>query len=262
MFKKARNATKELLQTLLKTVIGFFFGLCKIEDHLVIHSFDKSPVVVDLGTGTGEFPDGLLRERRFAKLFASAKFILVEPDPSLVQELTRKFEYRQNFGIVEAAVGNEKKDNAKFYLRKGGGNSLYHSLVGDNYQNETNVRVVTLEDLFSLFNLRKIDLLKVDIEGAEWDLFENFSKCDFERIYQISVEFHDFLNPSLRERTERSIRLLQEFGYHLIRRGSDYAYGTPYFDCLFYNSKRLKWTIGARLLRYVPSYLSKWIWVQ
>ena len=70
------------------------------------------------------------------------------------------------------------------------------------------VKLVTLEDIFSLYRIEKIDLLKVDIEGEEWNLFESFSKHDFVRIKQISVEFHDLLDPALREKSERCIKLL------------------------------------------------------
>jgi FkbM family methyltransferase len=150
--------------------------------------------------------------------------------------------------ILEAAVGNKTISNRKFYLSKNWHeNSLHRSLIVEKVgQSEITVRMVTLEDIFSLYHLEKIDLLKVDIEGEEWNLFEKFSKHDFERIYQISVEFHDFLDPSLRRRTERSIKILKELGYSFIYAGTGYMYGTPFFNCLFYNKKRLDWTTLAK----------------
>jgi FkbM family methyltransferase len=219
----------------IRKIIEAAFGIYALEDHFMINGFEKFPVVVDLGAGNGEFP------KRILEKYPSSRIILVEPDPSLFRELTKKFEKQDNVEILEAAVGNEENNYGKFYLSKNlVGNSLHKSLIAEkDIQGDITVRIVTLEDIFSLFHLEKIDLLKVDIEGEEWNVFENFSKHDFERIQQISVEFHDFLDPSMRERSERCIKLLKEFGYTFIHRGTKYMYGTPYYNCLFYDRKRL-----------------------
>lgn len=38
---------------------------------------------------------------------------------------------------------------------------------------------------------RKIDILKVDIEGSEWDAFTNiFHQCDYENFNQLIIELH------------------------------------------------------------------------
>jgi FkbM family methyltransferase len=238
-------------KTLMKKMIEGFFGICSLDDHFIVNSFGKFPVVVDLGAGKGEFPDRILRK------FPYSRIILVEPDPSQVQEPIKRFKNQNNIKVLDAAVGNGTINNGKFYLSKRcQGNSLYKSLVGEkDYLSEITVRIVTLEDVFSLFRLEKIDLLKVDIEGEEWDVLEKFSKRDFERIYQISVEFHDFLDPSLRERSERCVKLLREYGYTFVHKGTKYMYGTPYYSCLFYDRKRVKWTSGAKWLN-IPKQLS------
>lgn len=160
MIKKAKILIKKILEA--------FFGIYNLDDHFfIINSFDKSPVIVDLGAGKGEFPDSILKK------CPCCRIILVEPDPSLVQELTKKFENQNNVEVLDVAVGNKTTNNGKFYLSKNWQqNSLYKSLIGEkNYQSEITVRMVTLKDIFSLFHLEKIDLLKVDIEGEEWGCF-------------------------------------------------------------------------------------------
>ncbi len=211
-------------------------GIHDLDEHYIIDGFENSPVVVDLGAGKGEFPERILEK------YPSSRIILVEPDPALIRELTKKFEKQENVEILEgAAVGNEENNYRKFYLNKNyGTNSLHKSLFPEkDIQSEISVRMVTLEDIFSLFHLEKIDLLKIDIEGEEWNILENFSKHDFERIQQISVEFHDFMDPSLRQRSERCIKLLKDLGYSFIHRGIRYMRGSPYYNCLFYDRKRL-----------------------
>jgi FkbM family methyltransferase len=62
-----------------------------------------------------------------------------------------------------------------------------------------------------------IDLLKLDIEGFEYDVLEN---CLAERvpIRQICVEFHDFFPGIGRAKTQKMIRTLVTHGYDLIHR--------------------------------------------
>jgi FkbM family methyltransferase len=235
----------------VRKIIEAFFGIVNVQGHFVVNSFGASPVIVDLGAGGGEFSKEMLRKCPHCRIF------MVEPDPSSAQELTRKFKDQKNVEILEAAVGGKTIDNCKFYLSKNWQeNSLHKSLVKEKEdQKEIMVRMVTLEDVFSLLNLETINLLKVDIEGAEWDIVQNLSKNDFEKIHQISIEFHDFLDPSLREKSERCIESLKEFGYSFIHKGTKYMYGTPYYNCLFYNKRKLKWTTGAKWLA-VPRQLS------
>ncbi len=247
------SLTKKKALRCLAELIGYFFGIYNLDEHLLVNNFGKSSVIVDLGAGKGEFPEWILRE--FPYEYPTCRIILVEPNPALIQELTKKFESQKQVEILEAAVGNKITDNAKFYLSKSFETNSLNRLLDVDKVGEITVRVVTLRDILSQFYLDKIDLLKIDVEGAEWDIFENFSKHDFERISQISVEFHDFLNPSLRRRTERSIARLKGFGYSLVYAGTNYKYGTPYYNCLFYDRKRLKYTTGAKWLR-LPKQLS------
>ena len=214
----------------INNIVDAALGIYDLAGFIMINSFCNLGVVVDLGAGKGEFSERLLEKS------PSSRIILVEPDPSLFRELEKKFETQDNIEVFEAAIGNEENKNRKFYLNKNWmGNSLYESLIPKkDIQGEIIIRTVTLKSIFSLFHIEKIDLLKVNIEGGEWELFENFSMNDFNRIEQIVVQFHDFLDPSQR-RGERCVKLLKEFGYTFVQRGTN-----PYSNCLFYDRKRLK----------------------
>jgi len=62
-----------------------------------------------------------------------------------------------------------------------------------------------------------IDLLKIDIEGFEYEVLEG---CLAEQlsIKQLCVEFHDFFPEISRAKTTNMIRALQSRGFHLIHR--------------------------------------------
>ena len=77
-------------------------------------------------------------------------------------------------------------------------------------------------------------MLKVDIEGAEWELLESLDESMLNRIDQISVEFHDFIDPTKKNRTQEVVERLKSFGYKTIISGAPWFYGTEHFDCTFY----------------------------
>jgi FkbM family methyltransferase len=62
-----------------------------------------------------------------------------------------------------------------------------------------------------------IDLLKIDIEGFEYEVLESCLKEDIP-IKQICVEFHDFFSDIPKAKTKAAIRALQSHGFDLIHR--------------------------------------------
>jgi len=78
------------------------------------------------------------------------------------------------------------------------------------------VRSVTLREIPHLIDHEKIDLIKLDIEGAEYDLFENVTIEDLKAYSQIYIEFHhnSVKSRSLRD-TEKVIRILRENNFNV-----------------------------------------------
>ena len=74
----------------------------------------------------------------------------------------------------------------------------------------------TLEQLIHELELEKIDLLKVDIEGAEIDMFDSASDATLKKISQITVEFHDFMNPGQHEDVRRQIHRFENLGFDCV----------------------------------------------
>lgn len=205
-------------------------------NHTFIDVFDESSIIVDLGAHIGQF------SKFFSEKFPYSKIILVEANPNLVKDIELNLKNKKNIEIINAAIGNDSKEYIEFYLSEDFECSSLNKNFRDKFgvnkkQNKVEVKMITLNDLLSTFNLKRIDLLKIDIEGAEWDILENFSKENYERIQQISVEFHDFIDPSLRKRTKKCIKRLKGLGYFLIHKKGKFMYGTPYKDCLFFKNE-------------------------
>jgi hypothetical protein len=52
----------------------------------------------------------------------------------------------------------------------------------------------TLSSIIESENIQKIDLLKIDCEGAEWDVLTGIKEADWLRIKSIVIEVHDTEN--------------------------------------------------------------------
>lgn len=81
--------------------------------------------------------------------------------------------------------------------------------------------VLTWLDFKTKYNIGPISILKINIEGSEWDLIESFTSEDLYDIDQICVSFHDFLDElkHLHYRTSSCIIKLLENNYHVIDLG-------------------------------------------
>jgi hypothetical protein len=76
--------------------------------------------------------------------------------------------------------------------------------------------VLSWKDFKQKFSINSISILKINIEGSEWDLIDSFDDEDFCEIDQICVSFHDWL-PHFKEngifRTYNSVNKIISKGY-------------------------------------------------
>jgi nonribosomal peptide synthetase DhbF len=49
----------------------------------------------------------------------------------------------------------------------------------------------TISEVIAEYQLPRIDLLKIDCEGAEWEVLRGIAAADWPKIQQVVVEVHD-----------------------------------------------------------------------
>jgi FkbM family methyltransferase len=81
---------------------------------------------------------------------------------------------------------------------------------GDSYE------MFSWKTFCNKFNIDKVSILKINIEGSEYSFLDSLDETDFSKINQIVVSFHDWLNPEYKELTKQSIELLKKYGYTVI----------------------------------------------
>jgi len=196
--------------------------------------------VVDLGMNKGDFARTI--NRRYGCSVAG-----VEANPVLAATTA----YLGGGITCKNAAMAARDGSVKFSIDKE--NSEASTIVADSTPLAESVIVVpsiSLSTFFSEIDAKQIDLLKIDIEGAELDIIETTPVDMFRRCTQISIEFHSFRYPSDSARVEKAIMLLAEHGFYYV------DFSTERTDVLFLNSRVIDVPAAAKALLVFQKYQS------
>ena len=147
----------------------------------------KSPeIIVDAGANIG------LSAIYFAKKYPKSKILAIEPEINnfnLLKENTAKY---KNIVPIQAALWNK---NTKISIANPEGSSCAFITKEDKNSKKSNkVQAITVDKIIKDYKLKQIDILKIDIEGAEKEVFEDTSKW-INKVNCIAAELHDRFKP-------------------------------------------------------------------
>lgn len=139
------------------------------------------PILVDLGANIG------LTSIWLTKHYHCESIIAVEPVPANAELIRRNFSTNGIEGtVIEAAVGPED-GSARFEVASSS-NSGHLSLSGDK------VTTISMSSVLSLLPAGSVvNMLKIDIEGAEEALLHGPNMTWLERVMEIVIEIHPAL---------------------------------------------------------------------
>jgi FkbM family methyltransferase len=171
---------------------GFFYfpdsaSFCFIYDEIFkkeIYKFNTTspiPYIVDAGANIG------LSVLYFKQLYPNSKIVAFEPDDYIFSYLKKNIIEHELDGVLlikKALWDNET--SLKFYSEGADGGRIANQNDKDKI---INVQTIQLREFIS----KKVDLLKIDIEGAETKVLINCRDLlvNVERIF---VEYHSFRN--------------------------------------------------------------------
>lgn len=160
-----------------------------LEEFFVIEKYKtffnkKYENVVDAGANVGVFIKYILNKK------LSKKIVAVECDPDALKDLHKNFEEETKVKIIPKAL-HTKSDTVEFYHSVDNPVTSASILNNNNDSIEViNVESITLKELID--ELGFIDLLKVDIEGSEYDIFSDLKEELLLKINNIFIECHFF----------------------------------------------------------------------
>lgn len=191
LFKKIRSDIKfpfylRVPSSDVQTYMQVFFS------HMLDFDVKKQPgVIIDAGANIG------LASIYFSNRFPEAKIFAIEPEESNFKMLSMNVAPYHNIKPIHAALWNENKEIN--LVDPGFGNWGFMTQENDGKEEKFGeqchtVQGMTVEAIMKAWEIEHIDVLKIDIEGAEREVFYDPSLW-IEHVDALVVEIHERLKP-------------------------------------------------------------------
>jgi FkbM family methyltransferase len=160
----------------------------------------ERPVVVDIGANAGFFCLYVARMR------PGARMICAEPIPANLAQLTRNAQINPNVDItvlpfaVYGATGT-----IELLIEAEGAFTTAATVFPVEGRIPLQVPCMTLADLFENHGMEKIDLLKLDCEGSEYEILYRCPREYLGRVEKIAMEVHKGTGP------DHTMKAMQEY---------------------------------------------------
>ncbi len=157
-----------------------------------LNNIKENDTVFDCGASIGEF--SLIAAK---KVGSNGKVFSIEPFKKAAILLRQNFQLNnfQNFTIIEKAI-SDKPGKTLLYENPVSGTGVLDTTITKRKLNDASeVIVTTIDDTISSFNIEKINMLKIDVEGFEFEVLKGCKNSfNNKKISNIIIEIHlDFL---------------------------------------------------------------------
>ena len=167
-----------------KSVMKEIFELREYKEVEAIIKSAKT-LIIDAGAQAG-----------FFVLFCRAlnpevKILAIEPDEDNLELLNQHIGINnlKNVEVIPAALAGKSGLRDFFISSDSHNHSLFKVLVPRISKN-AKIKTYSLDDLLKEQGIKEVALLKLDIEGAEYEVLRNFTH--WKKIKNIALEYHDF----------------------------------------------------------------------
>jgi len=163
--------------TLNKNEIGRWFKDRGDYTHNITYDLDENSNVIDLGGYTGVWANQILEKY-------NPNMYILEPIKEFHDGMVTRFKDKPNVHLLNVGAASENKTD-KIYMSGDGTSS--NLTDGESVDVEFN----TIPDILKQWEIDKVDLIQINIEGDEYPLLEYMIKEDLLGHFKnIQVQFH------------------------------------------------------------------------
>lgn len=173
-------------------------------------------VIIDAGANIG------LASIYFSNNYPNAKVLAIEPETSNYKKLLETVDGYNNILPIKAALHHTANEELEI-IDQGVGHWGFATKTIDHNKIDTVdiVNTVCISDFFIKYKFRQIDILKIDIEGAEIEVFRKNFENWLPKVRCIIIEFHERFKPG----SEPKIKsLLTNSGFSSYQKGENWIF--------------------------------------
>jgi len=141
----------------------------------------KLDTVIDVGANYGVWTDWILSK-------GAKKVYSLDPNKRCFNALKNHFLNRSEVKLINKGLYN-KDGEITFYIKSGSSVTGSINFPPDDAVANT-IETISLETLIEQNNIKDIDLLKLDIEGAEYEIFKDIKIETLKKVKNILLEWH------------------------------------------------------------------------
>ena len=194
-----RNGTSDIL-----TFRQVFF-----DEEYKMENLEEPHVIIDCGANVG------LSAVYFKNKYPNSTIIAVEPEHSNFELLVKNTSNYKSIHCIEGGIWNK---STNLEIRDIGFGKWGFIIEETDTTTENSIAAYTIDELLTKFKIDKIDILKIDIEGSEKELFSSNFEQWLPKTSMIVVELHDRLKVGC---SKALFNALADYNYSLTFRGEN-----------------------------------------
>jgi FkbM family methyltransferase len=194
-------------------------------------------LVIDAGANVGVFSTYMLMND-YAK-----KIIAIECDNKTLTDLTRNFKHNTSVEIIPKALHTSPAPVVFYHSPVNpvisstlSPDQLESHMAGVKGNVTMTVPTITISQLIEAYGV--IDLLKIDIEGGEYEVLLNADASLFDYIHNLFIECH-FFERNYKEKYDALIHKLQSLGYIVEEHKQQQSANAGGSECIFATKERV-----------------------
>lgn len=204
----------------------------------------KELTIIDIGAYKGDY------EVELAENYPKSKVYAIEPDEKCLKELIKNTQHLNNVIVKKLAI-NTYNGEVTLYCKKkevaSASNTIYKDMQNGSEFFEVKVPCITFDSFCDTELIRDIDLLLLNAEGVEYDMF--YHEPSLQKILKSAIIDLSMHGKSIDFNTKDYAQKRVHINDVLFNNGFELVYGERLTQPMAYNYHlRQVWVNGARFL--------------